>query len=59
MTTMGLKNMTNKIAEIKAISDQIRSVAQSCPTLCDPMNLSMPGLPVHHQLPESTQTHVH
>ena len=33
-------------------SDQIRSVAQSCPTLCDPMNRSMPGLPVHHQLPE-------
>ena len=40
-------------------SDQIRSVAQSCPTLCDPMNHSMPGLPVHHQLPEFTQTHVH
>ena len=35
------------------------SVAQSCPTLCDPMNSSMPGLPVHHQLPEFTQTHVH
>ena len=36
------------------------SVAQSCrPTLCDPMNRSMPGLPVHHQLPEFTQTHVH
>ena len=35
------------------------SVAQSCPTLCDPMNRSTPGLPVHHQLPESTQTHVH
>ena len=35
-------------------SDQIRSVAQSCPTLCDPMNPSMPGLPVHHQLPEFT-----
>ena len=35
------------------------SVAQSCPTLCNPMNCSMPGLPVHHQLPESTQTHVH
>ena len=36
------------------ISDQIRSVAQSCPTLCDPMNHSTPGLPVHHQLPEFT-----
>ena len=40
-------------------SDQIRSVAQSCPTLCDPMNCSTPGLPVHHQLLEFTQTHVH
>ena len=40
-------------------SDQIRSVAQSCPTLCDPMNRSTPGLPVHHQLPEFTQTHIH
>ena len=38
---------------------QIRSVAQSCPTLCDPMNPSTPGLPVHHQLPEFTQTYVH
>ena len=37
-------------------SDQIRSVAQSCPTLCDPMKHSTPGLPVHHQLPEFTQT---
>ena len=36
-----------------------RSVAQSCATLCDPMNRSTPGLPVHHQLPEFTQTHVH
>ena len=35
------------------------SVAQSCPTLCDPMNCSTPGLHVHHQLPEFTQTHVH
>ena len=34
-------------------------VAQSCPTLCDPMNHSTPGLPVHHQFPEFTQTHVH
>ena len=35
------------------------SVAQSCPTLCDPMDCSIPGLPVHHQLPKFTQTHVH
>ena len=38
---------------------QFSSVAQSCPTLCDPMNRSTPGLPVNHQLPESTQTHAH
>ena len=38
---------------------QFSSVAQSCPTLCDPMNPSTPGLPLHHQLPEFTQTHVH
>ena len=38
---------------------QLTSVDQSCPTLCDPMNHSTPGLPVRHQLPESTQTHVH
>ena len=40
-------------------SVQFTSVAQSCPTVCDPMNHSTPGLPVHHQLLESTQTHVH
>ena len=40
-------------------SVQFRSVAQSCPTLCDPMNRSMPGLAVHHQIPEFTQTHGH
>ena len=38
---------------------QFSSVAQSCPTLCDPKSCSTPGLPVHHQLPEFTQTHVH
>ena len=38
---------------------QFGLVSQSCPTLCDPMNHSTPGLPVHHQLPEFTQTHVH
>ena len=38
---------------------QFSSVTQSCPTLCNPMNCSMPSLPVHHQLPEFTQTHVH
>ena len=38
---------------------QFSSVTQSCPTLCNPMDCSTPGLPVHHQLPEFTQTHVH
>ena len=38
---------------------QFSSVTQLCPTLCDPMDCSMPGLPVHHQLPELAQTHVH
>ena len=41
------------------VSEQIRSVAQSCPTLCDLMNCSTPGLSVHHQLPEFTETHIH
>ena len=40
-------------------SVQFSSVARSCPTLCDPVNRSTPGLPVHHQLLEFTQTHVH
>ena len=38
---------------------QFSSVTQSCPTLCNPMDYSMPGFPVHHQLPELAQTHVH
>ena len=40
-------------------SVQFSSAAQSCPTVCDPMNHSTPGLAVHHQLPEFTQTHIH
>ena len=49
------------LLERKAITNlvQFSSVAQSCLTLCDTMNRSMPGLPIHHQLPESTQTQVH
>ena len=43
----------------KVCSVQFSSVTQLCPTLCDPMNCSTPGLPVYHQLPELTQTHVH
>ena len=42
----------------KPLTVQFSSVAQSCPTLCDPMNRSTPGLPAHHQLWEFTQTHV-
>jgi len=45
--------------KIKSVIFKISSAAQSCPTLCDPMNRSTPGLPVHHQFPEFTQTHVH
>ena len=41
------------------LSFQFSSVTQSCPTVCDPMTRSTPGFPVHHQLPEFTQTHVH
>ena len=44
---------------VNQLSVQFSSVAQLYPTLCDPMNCSMPGLPVHHQLPEFTQTNVH
>ena len=62
--TMTYHNHPNSIVYITVYSwcytfYPFRSVAQSCPTLCDPMNCSTPGLPVHHQLPEFTQTHVH
>ena len=50
---------TWKDAQHHWLSVQFSSVAQLCPTLCDPMNLSTPGLPVHHHLQEFTQTHVH
>ena len=48
---------SHKLSNLHTI--QFSSVAQSCSTLCDPMNCSMPGLPVLHHLPEFTQTHVH
>ena len=51
--------MEVKSDAVKIASVQFSSVTQSCPILCDPMNRSTPGLPVHHQLPEFTQTHVH
>ena len=55
---MSLSDLRELVMDREA-SVQFSSVAQSCPTLCDPMNRSPPGLPVHHQLPEFTQTHVH
>ena len=51
--------MSPYITTFIILSVQFSSVAQLCPTLCDPMNHSTPGLPVHYQLPEFTQTHVH
>ena len=51
--------MVGKMILVIIVSFQFSSVAQSCLTLCDPMNHSTPGLPVHHQLPEFTQIHVH
>ena len=52
---------SNSVSQVSVqySSIQLSSVAQSCPTPCDPMNHSTPGLPVHHQLLEFTQTHVH
>ena len=54
-----LLHQTRIVGLMYLSSVQFSSVAQSCLILCDPMNSSMPGLPVHHQLPEFTQTHVH
>ena len=57
--TIPLTIATKGVKYIGISSVQFISVAQLCPTLCDPMNCSTPGLPVHRQLPEFTQTHVH
>ena len=51
--------IVHSVAQAIISSVQFSSVAQSCPTLCDPMNHNMPGLLVHHQLPEFTQTYIH
>ena len=56
---LGRKAMINLNTILKSGDIQFSSVTQSCLTLCDPMNCSTPDLPVHHQLPEFTQTHVH
>ena len=53
------KCLIRNISKLLMLYSSVSSVAQSCPTLCNPMNPSTPGLPVHHQLPESTQTHAH
>ena len=61
MLLLVLKKIKEKIkhgVDIAA-SDQIRSVTQSCPTLCNPTTRSTPGLPAHHQLLEFTETHIH
>ena len=55
---VGLKLNIQKNKDHGIRSHQFSSVSESCLTLCDPMKCSLPGLPVHHQLPESTQTHV-
>ena len=49
----------HQVAKVLELQHQFSSVTQSCPTPCDPMNRSTPGLPVHHQLPEFTQTNPH
>jgi len=54
-----LMSLLQKDYDLLKTSVQFSSVAQSCPTLRNPMNRSTPGLPIHHQLPEFTQTHVH
>ena len=54
-----MKDRISEAGNKKLRTYKFSSVTQSCPSLCDPMNRSTPGLPVHHQLPESTQTHVH
>ena len=59
LLTLGNCKSKPQWASTLPIRTQFSSVTQSCPTLCDPMNRSTPGLPVHHQLPEFTQTHAH
>ena len=66
-TLKGLKQLIREESKLvcwewrslDCVSVQFSSVTQSCPTLYDPVNRSTPGLPVHHQLPEFTQTHIH
>ena len=57
VTNKGTEVLGSHIADKQ--DNEIRSVAQLCPTLCDPMNCSTPDIPAHHQLPEFTETHIH
>ena len=58
--SMGSQKSHINILKLSFYNECVKvKVTQSCPTLCDPMNRSTPGLPVHHQLPKFTQTHVH
>ena len=59
MLRMAELRKKSKPDSLRTLSVQFSSIAQLCPALCDPMDYSTPGLPVHHQLPELTQTHVH
>ena len=59
MESQAISDLRSLVPGLRGGSVQFSSVAQSCLTLCNPMNHHTPGLPVHHQLPEFTQTHVH
>ena len=59
LAAMKLKDAYSLEGKLGPTSVQFSSVTQSCPALCNPMKRSMPGLPVHHQLPQFTQTHAH
>ena len=54
-----MSKVVHSQGKINLATAQFSSVAQSCPTLCNPMDYTMPGFPVHHRLPELAQTHVH
>ena len=57
--TKSTSTVKNEVGKVLRISIQFSSVAQSCLTFCNPMDCSTPGFPVHHQLPDLAQTHVH
>ena len=59
LQSMGSERVGHNWSDLACMHQSVSSFAQSCLTLCDPMNCSMPGLPVHHKLPEFTQVHAH